>query len=113
MAKTKLQGLKRATALETLKRSLPAARSKRTGKGSGSGLKVTVPPKTQQALRVRAAQDGTTVQALVLEALRKAGFPVPANEIVDRRRTHRVVPGFVAQTGGGVPTNELVDRRRK
>jgi len=87
MAKTKLQGLKRATALDSLKRSLPPATStRRNGKGSGSGLMVTVPPETQQALRVRAAQEGTTVRALVLEALRKDGYPVPPAELVDRRR---------------------------
>lgn len=87
MAKTKLQGLKRATALDKLKRSLPPATSaKNSGKGAGSGLMVTVPAETQQALRVRAAQDGTTVRALVLEALRKDGYPVPPAELVDRRR---------------------------
>lgn len=86
MAKTKLQSLKRAKALDSLKRSLPPATSTRnTGKGEGTGLMVTVPPATLQALRVRAAQDGTTVRALVLEALRKDGYPVPPAEIVDRR----------------------------
>lgn len=86
MAKTKLRSLKPAKALESLKRSLPRATSTRnSGKGEGIGLMVTVPPETQQALRVRAAQDGTTVRALVLEALRKDGYPVPPAEIVDRR----------------------------
>jgi hypothetical protein len=37
-------------------------------------------------LKVRAAKESTTVRALVLGALRGAGFKVPAGEEVDRRR---------------------------
>jgi hypothetical protein len=45
-----------------------------------------VPPETMDALRARAAAERTTTRALVLEALRKSGFPVPAGELIDRRR---------------------------
>jgi hypothetical protein len=43
-------------------------------------------PETLRALRVRAAETGTTVRALVLEALRVAGYEAPAAELIDRRR---------------------------
>jgi len=55
-------------------------------KGAGTGLMIMVPQETLQALRVKAAQEGSTVRALVLEALRAAKFPVPAAEMKDRRR---------------------------
>lgn len=55
-------------------------------KGSGTSLMLMVPPETLRALRVRAAETGTTVRALVLEALLKAGYEVPADELIDRRR---------------------------
>jgi hypothetical protein len=83
MAKQKLQGLRR---LQDLKASLPAATARRTDKGEGKGLMVMVPPETMQALRVKAAEDGSTVRAVVLESLRKSGFPVPPSELIDRRR---------------------------
>jgi hypothetical protein len=37
-------------------------------------------------LRDRMAQEETTLRALVLEALQKAGYAVPEAEIRDRRR---------------------------
>lgn len=83
MAKTKLQGLRK---LNELKASLPAATARRTAKGEGKGLMLMVPAETLQALRVKAAEDGSTVRAIVLDALRAAGFPVPPAELVDRRR---------------------------
>jgi len=55
-------------------------------KGSGASLMVMVPPETLRALRVQAAETGTTVRALVLAALSKAGYEVPADELIDRRR---------------------------
>jgi len=45
-----------------------------------------VPVDTLRMLRIKAAETGTTVRALVLEALRKSGYSVPADELVDRRR---------------------------
>jgi hypothetical protein len=84
MAKAKLPGLRK---LDELKAALPPATARRgNSKGEGSGLMLMVPQETLKALRVRAAENGSTVRAVVLEALRKAGLPVPADELVDRRR---------------------------
>ena len=83
----KLQGLKK---LDAMKAALPPATAAKPtttkGKGSGTGLMLQVPTETLRALRLKAAEDGSTVRALVLEALRKGGYPVPADELVDRRR---------------------------
>jgi hypothetical protein len=78
----KLQGLKR---ISKLKATLPDA-TRRKSKGPGTSLMLMVPPETLQALRVKAAETGSTVRAIVLEALRKAGYAVPADELIDRRR---------------------------
>lgn len=84
MAKQKLQGLQR---LAELRGALPpATQAARKSKGEGSGLMIMVPAETLKALRTRAAEDGSTVRALVLEALSKADYPVPAAELIDRRR---------------------------
>ena len=57
-----------------------------TSKGVGKGLMLMVPPETLQSLKVTAAENDTTVRALVLEALRDSGYAVPADELVDRRK---------------------------
>ena len=57
-----------------------------SGKGRGKSLMITVPDQTRAALRARAGKEETTVRALVLRALKEAGYPVPADELVDRRR---------------------------
>jgi hypothetical protein len=62
-----------------------AASARKSSKGNGKGLMLMVPTETLQALKVRAAEKLTTARALVLEALRKDGYPVPANELTDRR----------------------------
>lgn len=76
--------------LAAIKRQLPqatAAKPKASrGKGDGSQLMLTVPPPLMVALRTKAASTGGTVRALVLAALRDAGYPVPADELRDRRR---------------------------
>lgn len=56
------------------------------GRGQGEQLTVLVPAATLRALRIAAAERTTTVRALVLEALAKAGWPVPKDEMRDRRR---------------------------
>ena len=66
---------------------LPATRAGRKSKGEGTGLMIMVPRETLKALRTQAAENGSTVRALVLLALSTAGYPVPADELVDRRRT--------------------------
>jgi hypothetical protein len=62
------------------------------GKGAGAGLMIMVPIDTLKMLRMRAAETGSTVRALVLESLRKSGYSVPPDELVDRRRRPRVGP---------------------
>jgi len=61
-------------------------RYRQISKGGGTGLMLMVPVDTLRMLRIKAAETGTTVRALVLEALRKSGYSVPADELVDRRR---------------------------
>lgn len=56
------------------------------GRGKGEQLTVLAPADTVRALRIAAAERTTTVRALVLEALAKAGWPVPKDELRDRRR---------------------------
>ena len=55
-------------------------------RGGGKSLMIVVPPETRAALRARAGMEETTVRVLVLEALKKAGYPVPDADLVDRRR---------------------------
>lgn len=57
-----------------------------SGKGRGKSLMITVPDETRAALRARAGKEETTVRALVLGALKNAGYPVPLDELVDRRK---------------------------
>lgn len=52
---------------------------------------IMVPIDTLKMLRVRAAEAGTTVRALVLKSLRESGYSVPPDEVVDRRRRLRDV----------------------
>jgi hypothetical protein len=59
-----------------------------TPKGGSVDRKLTVllPADMLRQLRVRVALDETTMRALVLDALARAGYRVDANEIRDRRR---------------------------
>jgi hypothetical protein len=45
-----------------------------------------MPEDLLRALKVKAATEGLTVRALVLRALRDAGYPVELTELGDRRR---------------------------
>ena len=84
MSATKLKGLAQ---LNAMKAALPPATARRnTGKGEGEGFYLRMPEATLQALRVKAAEQKTTARMLVLEALRKTGYPVPPTELIDRRR---------------------------
>ena len=87
MAKQKLKSLGAASAkVESIKSRYPAAVPTRNKeKGPGAQLMLMVPAETRSALRVRAGEQGTTVRALVLDALKRAGYPVSADEIADRR----------------------------
>lgn len=75
--------------LEALRDSLPAAVAEPTTKaprGRGAPLQLMVPEETMRALKHAAVDAETTVRALVLEAVRAAGYPVPDSELGDRRR---------------------------
>ena len=86
MSKVKLKSL---TPIDRLRSSLPPAtveQRRNSGRGEGKQLMLTVPDATRRALALKAAEQGTTMRALVLEALKRAGYPVPPDELVDRRR---------------------------
>jgi hypothetical protein len=63
-----------------------AVAAKKTSGGEGVSVSVVMPPETLVALKTAAAQKTSTVRALVLDSLRKSGYPVPAHELTDRRR---------------------------
>jgi hypothetical protein len=89
MATKKLPGVKRPAAgqLASLRSSLPSA-TPGTGakpRGAGNALQVIIPTDTLRGLKMRAADEMTTVRVLVLRALKDAGYPVPADELKDRR----------------------------
>jgi hypothetical protein len=69
----------------------PVTPAVRKSKGESTGLMIMVPTETLKALRTKAAENGSTVRALVLVSLSKAGYPVLADELVDRRRMREVV----------------------
>ena len=50
-------------------------------------LTVLLPATVLRQLRTRVAEDDTTMRALVLDALARAGYQVDAAEIRDRRRS--------------------------
>jgi hypothetical protein len=50
-------------------------------------LVVQLPQETVHALKKAAFDQGTTVRAVLLQALEKAGFPVAADQLVDLRKT--------------------------
>ena len=74
---------------DTLRDSLPLTATEPTTKaprGRGVALQLMVPDETLRALKHAAVDAGTTVRALVLEAVRASGYPVPDSELGDRRR---------------------------
>jgi hypothetical protein len=83
MAKTKRNG---RTRLGPPKAALAPSPLQRTRKGEGTALMLMVPVETLKTLRTKAAEKSTTVRALVLEALRTAGYAVPVDQVTDRRR---------------------------
>ena len=60
------------------------------GGGGDRKLTLSLPAAVIRQLRQRMASEDTTVRALVLEALSRAGYRVPPAEIRDRRRGGRV-----------------------
>lgn len=68
----------------------PAAKpAKKTKQVEQQQLVVQLPAETIKALKVVALERDSTVRAVLLEALDKAGFPVPAGQAVDFRRVRR------------------------
>lgn len=49
-------------------------------------LQLQVPTETKRALALKAADTGIPMRLLVLTALKEAGFPVPSEALVDRRK---------------------------
>lgn len=62
------------------------ARAAKAAKSVQQQLVVQVPPETLKALKVAALEGDTTIRAVLLDALAKAGYPVPAGQSVDLRR---------------------------
>jgi hypothetical protein len=90
MGKPKLKSIQATAgqkAIRDLKKGLPpAVVSRSRGHGHGCSLMVVCHEETRQALKVRAAKEETTVRALILQALADAGYPVPDDGFIDRRR---------------------------
>jgi hypothetical protein len=72
-----------------MREALPPATVEPTGakgRGAGRAVQVVMPADTLRALRQSATEADTTVRVVILQALAKAGYPVPADELKDRRR---------------------------
>ncbi len=63
----------------------PATAPRKRGGGGGTPLQLVLPAELVRALKVAAAEQGTTVRHLVLQALSAAGWDVPRAELGDRR----------------------------
>lgn len=61
--------------------------ARRTGQGRepDAQLSVVLPASIVRAVKIRAAENGETLRAVVLRALKADGFKVPDREIADRR----------------------------
>jgi hypothetical protein len=49
-------------------------------------LQAMVPASVERAVKIRAAEEGTTVRTLILKGLKAIGIDVPEEELRDRRR---------------------------
>jgi len=61
----------------------------RTARGPKKGVEFLLPERIVAALKVAAAQEGTSMTVKVLEALRAAGYPVSDADFVDLRKLPR------------------------
>lgn len=81
---------RKPTAADELRARLPSAVPEKgpgaKGRGGGRAVQIVMPSETLRALKDRAHDGETTLRTIVLQALAKAGYPVPADEIKDRRR---------------------------
>lgn len=73
-------------ARELRDRAPPAVVGEAHSRGEGRPFQVVMPPETLRELKQAALDQDSSVRAVILEALKKAGFTVPAAELVDRRR---------------------------
>lgn len=64
-------------------RALPPTQVKVADRGKG--LQLYIPPDLYKALKEAAFDRDTTIRAVVLESLKKNGFPVSADDLRDRR----------------------------
>lgn len=64
-------------------RALPPTQVKVADRGKG--LQLYIPPDLYKALKEAAFDRDTTIRAVVLESLKKDGFPVSADDLRDRR----------------------------
>lgn len=64
-------------------RTLPPTQVKVADRGKG--LQLYIPPDLYKALKEAAFDQDTTIRAVVLESLKKNGFPVSAEDLRDRR----------------------------
>lgn len=58
----------------------------RAGRQGDHKLTVSLPAQVVRQLKQRMVTEETTIRALLLEALQRAGYVVPAAEIRDRRK---------------------------
>ena len=64
-------------------RALPPTQVKIADRGKG--LQLYIPPDLYKALKEAAFDRDTTIRAVVLESLKKDGFPVSSDDLRDRR----------------------------
>jgi len=71
------------TAQKVNLRALPPTQVKIADRGKG--LQLYISPDLYRALKEAAFKKDTTIRAVVLESLKKNGFPVSADDLRDRR----------------------------
>jgi hypothetical protein len=68
-----------------VKRPAPDRERGRQEREPEAQLSVVLPASIVRAVKIRAAERGETVRAIVLHALKADGFKIPNREITDRR----------------------------
>lgn len=64
----------------------PTRRTKAPKAVTQQQLVVQLPAETVKALKMAALEKSTSVRAMLLKALDRSGYPVPAGQDVDRRK---------------------------
>jgi len=49
-------------------------------------IQLSVPPELKRQLALQAAEEQSTIRAVILRALVKAGYEIPVEELRDKRR---------------------------